>query len=131
MPDIVRQEPKATTADLCTAQNAWCHHCTQGYWRVAQTFQKRDKNNVHAFTRGMPLEVTFAPVWQSFGDCRDVSSHGNCIVSTTVNRFNNATVRKLCSVTERDNLQFYYEDDNGTMLNIHNGVFAEPLHDYF
>ena len=59
VPDLLRQE---AGAEICAPLNAWYHHKCQGYWRVAQTFQTRAKNNINAFHRGMPLEVTFAPV---------------------------------------------------------------------
>lgn len=47
----------------------WYDHRSEGYWRIAQTFQTRAQNNALAFSRGLPLEVTFSPVWHSFSDC--------------------------------------------------------------
>ena len=109
VPDILRQEPQTPEQDLCLQANAWCHHKSQGYWRIAQTFQTRAKNTIHAFHRGMPLEVTFAPVWQSFASCRDVSSYGRYKVSTTAARFGDPPgTNHLCSVATKDALTFYY-----------------------
>jgi hypothetical protein len=69
VPDIMRKTPVQTTA-VFDATKWWCDHHCEGYWRIAQTFQMRAQNNSsNAFTRGLPLEVTFAPVFQSFIDC--------------------------------------------------------------
>jgi hypothetical protein len=112
VPDLLRQKAGADP-NPCRAQNAWYHHRCQGYWRVAQTFQTRAENNINAFHRGMPLEVTFAPVWQSFTDCRDVSSYGKYSVdSTTVTQFTptDATSHKeLFSVATKKGIEFFYE----------------------
>jgi hypothetical protein len=68
VPDIVRKAPVQSAAFDDTKW--WCDHRCEGYWRIAQTFQTRAQNNsINAFTRGLPLEVTFAPVYQSFADC--------------------------------------------------------------
>jgi hypothetical protein len=68
VPDIVRKTP--VQADTFDDTKWWCDHRCEGYWRIAQTFQTRAQNNsINAFTRGLPLEVTFAPVFQSFLDC--------------------------------------------------------------
>jgi hypothetical protein len=117
VPDISRQDPETFERERCTHANAWKHHQSQGYWRVAQTFQKREKNNVQAFTKGMPLEVTFAPMWQSFGYCRDASSFGKFQVSTEATRFDGAhsagkAKNSLCSVAAKDSLTFYYGQQN-------------------
>ena len=69
VPDIMRKAPIQTDA-LFDDKHWWCDHRCEGYWRIAQTFQTRMQNNSsNAFTRGLPLEVTFAPVFQSFLDC--------------------------------------------------------------
>ena len=69
VPDIMRKAPIETDAPFDDKQ-WWCDHRCEGYWRIAQTFQTRMQNNSsNAFTRGLPLEVTFAPVFQSFLDC--------------------------------------------------------------
>ena len=115
VPDILRHDRKEKlSVEPLTAHNAWRHHKCQGYWRVAQTFQTRAKNSVDAFHRGTPLEVTFAPVWQSFVDCRDVCSYGNFSVVPVAKRYDKTTgFRQLCSVAKEDSLTFYYADDNG------------------
>jgi hypothetical protein len=67
VPDILRSK------EPFNAQSEWHDHRAQGYWRVAQTFQTRAENSsANAFTRGLPIEVTFAPVWHSFADCGSV-----------------------------------------------------------
>jgi hypothetical protein len=68
----------------------WCDHRSQGYWRIAQTFQTRKQNNVNAFHRGMPLEVTFAPVWQSFAECEDLRGWSESYIQTCVTQHDNA-----------------------------------------
>jgi hypothetical protein len=69
VPDIMRKAPIQTDAPF-DEKHWWCDHRCEGYWRIAQTFQTRMQNNSsNAFTRGLPLEVTFAPVFQSFLDC--------------------------------------------------------------
>jgi len=69
VPDIMRKAPIQTDAAF-DDKHWWCDHRCEGYWRIAQTFQTRMQNNSsNAFTRGLPLEVTFAPVFQSFLDC--------------------------------------------------------------
>jgi len=108
VPDTLRQE---TDAQVCTVENAWKHHQSLGYWRIAQTFQKRDKNNLASFQQGMPLEVTFAPVWQSFASCRDVVAHGDHEVTATVKHLKSDDPKKLYSVANRDSLKFIYEPD--------------------
>jgi hypothetical protein len=108
VPDTLRQE---TDAQVCTVENAWKHHQSLGYWRIAQTFQKRDKNNLASFQQGMPLEVTFAPVWQSFASCRDVVAHGDHEVTATVKHLQSTDAKKLYSVASRDSLKFIYEAD--------------------
>jgi hypothetical protein len=108
VPDLLRQKAGADP-DPCRAHNAWYHHRCQGYWRVAQTFQTRAENNINAFHRGMPLEVTFAPVWQSFSDCRDVSSYGKYSVEATVKHFTTTSHKRLTSVASKDRITFFYE----------------------
>jgi hypothetical protein len=67
VPDILRSK------EPFKAESEWHDHRAQGYWRVAQTFQTRAENSsANAFTRGLPIEVTFAPVWHSFADCGSV-----------------------------------------------------------
>jgi hypothetical protein len=64
VPDILRGKPKLDPDEH------WHEHRSEGYWRIAQTFQTRNQNSSgNAFTRGLPLEVTFSPVWHSFSDC--------------------------------------------------------------
>ena len=112
VPDVLRQEPQTPKTELCDADNAWFHHKCQGYWRIAQTFQTRARNNVHAFTRGTPLEVTFAPMWQSFLDCRDVVSHGNhSVVVGAVHHVQTTTAKKLYSVASKHSLCFWYGEE--------------------
>ena len=54
----------------------WHDHRSEGYWRIAQTFQTRAQNNsVKAFNQGLPLEVTFSPVWRSFSDCQNAGTY--------------------------------------------------------
>jgi hypothetical protein len=54
----------------------WHDHRSEGYWRIAQTFQTRAQNNsVKAFNQGLPLEVTFSPVWHSFSDCQNAGTY--------------------------------------------------------
>jgi hypothetical protein len=79
VPDILRL-PSKTTPE-------WCDHRCQGYWRVAQTFQTRRQNNINAFHRGMPLEVTFAPVWQSFAECEDLSGWSDSYIQSAVTQY--------------------------------------------
>jgi hypothetical protein len=67
----------------------WCDHRSQGYWRIAQTFQTRKQNNINAFHRGMPLEVTFAPVWQSFAECEDLRGWSETYIQTCVTQHDN------------------------------------------
>jgi len=69
VPDILREPSgKARRVDK---NKLWCDHRIEGYWRIAQTFQTRAQNNsVKAFNQGLPLEVTFSPVWQNFSDCQ-------------------------------------------------------------
>jgi hypothetical protein len=57
----------------------------------------------------MPLEVTFAPVWQSFTDCRDVSSYGKWSVEATVKHFTTTPRKTLKSVASKDTIIFYYD----------------------
>jgi hypothetical protein len=100
VPNILR-----ATKDLPTEDNAWHHHRCQGYWRVAQTFQNRRKNNVHAFIRGLPLEVTFAPVWQSFLQCREYG--GDHYFTSNILCFDDT--KALHSKAKRDKMKWYYE----------------------
>jgi hypothetical protein len=72
VPDILRGRTQFTP------DSAWHDHRSEGYWRIAQTFQTRAENNsTNAFTLGLPLEVTFAPVWHSFSDC--INAHGKSV----------------------------------------------------
>ena len=42
-----------------------------GYWRIAQTFQcRRASQDIRGQTNGPLLEVTFAPVWMDFSECK-------------------------------------------------------------
>ena len=112
VPDILRQEPQTPEDERCSTENAWFHHKCQGYWRIAQSFQTRAKNNVHAFTRGTPLEVTFAPVWQNFVDCRDAVSHGeHSVVVGSVQHTETAAPKKLYSIASKDSLKFMYGEE--------------------
>jgi hypothetical protein len=87
VPDVLRHEngPLAVVNHV----NEWYNHLVTGYWRVAQTFHTRKQNNVAAFHRGMPLEVTFAPVWNSFESCRDSMYCGDTFLSSHVHVFDN------------------------------------------
>jgi hypothetical protein len=78
VPDILRLPSAPIPAP------EWCDHHCQGYWRVAQTFQTRKQNNINAFHRGMPLEVTFAPVWQSFAECEDLTGWSDSYIQSHV-----------------------------------------------
>ena len=113
VPDLLRHDPLEKDRDVCTEDNAWRHHQSQGYWRIAQTFQTRAQNNIHAFTRGTPLEVTFAPVWQSFGDCRDASSYGSYQVESQVTHYDDGSGGSgtpLLSLATKDKITFFYGD---------------------
>jgi hypothetical protein len=67
----------------------------------------RAKNSINAFVRGMPLEVTFAPMWQSFAGCGDASCYGNFVVTTTATKFiddaDTTPPRRFYSVTNNNN----------------------------
>jgi hypothetical protein len=76
VPEILRRPSEPTPE--------WCDHHCQGYWRTAQTFQTRRKQNINAFHRGMPLEVTFAPVWQSFAECEDLTGWSDTYIQSNV-----------------------------------------------
>jgi hypothetical protein len=118
VPDILRHDPKDKKHEFCTLENEWRHHQSQGYWRVAQTFQTRAKNSIDAFHKGTPLEVTFAPVWQSFVSCSDACYYGNFAVKATVTNYTKSDPRQLCSVARKDSLTFWYggesRNDDGT-----------------
>ena len=100
VPDILRG-----TEDLPTDLSAWHHHRCQGYWRVAQTFQSRKANNISSFIRGLPIEVTFAPVWQSFLQCRD---YGNDDHYFTSNILCFDPTKTLYSKVRPDTMKLYY-----------------------
>jgi hypothetical protein len=108
VPSILR-----ATKDPPTHSNAWHHHRCQGYWRVAQTFQNRRKNNVHAFIRGLPLEVTFAPVWQSFLQCRDYGGDDHYFTSNVL-CFDDT--KALYSRARPDKMRWYYQDKQAFII---------------
>lgn len=108
VPDVLRHE-NGNTGPLgyVNLVNAWYHHFVTGYWRVAQTFHTRKQNTVAAFHRGMPLEVTFAPVWNSFGSCRDSTYCGNSALSSHVTVFDNK--KHLSAIVVHDKIRWQYE----------------------
>ena len=104
VPNILRatEDKKDQLTDL----NAWFHHRCQGYWRVAQTFQNRKANNISSFVRGLPIEVTFAPVWQSFLQCRDYGSDDRYFTSNIL-CFDDT--KALFSEVAPDKMTWFYE----------------------
>jgi hypothetical protein len=78
VPAILR-EPSGNPLPV-SRDTFWHDHRSEGYWRIAQTFQTRAQNNsVKAFNQGLPLEVTFSPVWRSFSDCQYPGAYGPSI----------------------------------------------------
>jgi hypothetical protein len=63
----------------------------------------------------MPLEVTFAPVWQSFSGCGDVVSHGKYAVTAEVKHLQVTPGRRLYSVADKHRLAFWYADAKDEM----------------
>jgi hypothetical protein len=110
VPDIVRKTP--VQADTFDDTKWWCDHRCEGYWRIAQTFQTRAQNNsINAFTRGLPLEVTFAPVYQSFADCEyERASHAE--LKHSVDRY--ADVSLTATVTP-DKISWNYRGEKDTI----------------
>jgi len=108
VPDVLRHENGNTGPfGYVNGINAWHHHLVTGYWRVAQTFHTRKQNTVAAFHRGMPLEVTFAPVWNSFGSCRDSTYCGNSALSSHVTVFDDQ--KHLTAEVTADKIEWSYE----------------------
>ena len=109
------------TKNQPTALDAWHHHRCQGYWRVAQTFQTRKANNINAFIRGLPLEVTFAPVWQSFLQCRDYGGKGHYFTSDLI-CFD--PTKALTLRVKPTKMRWYYENDLAfQIIDLQNGKY--------
>lgn len=110
VPDIVRKTPVQTPTFNDTQW--WCDHRCEGYWRIAQTFQTRAQNNsINAFTRGLPLEVTFAPVYQSFADCEyEKASHA--AFTHSVDQYENV---QLTATVTPDKISWNYDRDKDTI----------------
>jgi hypothetical protein len=110
VPDIVRKAPVQSAAFDDTKW--WCDHRCEGYWRIAQTFQTRAQNNsINAFTRGLPLEVTFAPVYQSFADCEyERASHA--AFTHSVDQYTNIL---LTATVTPDKISWNYNGDEDTI----------------
>ena len=123
VPNILRatEDKKDQLSDL----NAWHHHRCQGYWRVAQTFQSRKANNVNAFVRGLPLEVTFAPVWQSFLQCRD---YGNDDHYFTSNILCFDKTKALYSRVKPGKMKWYYEGEQAFTINKEGDKYVTKIH---
>jgi hypothetical protein len=120
VPDIMRKTPVQTTAAF-DATNWWCDHRCEGYWRIAQTFQMRAQNNSsNAFTRGLPLEVTFAPVFQSFIDCEyDRVEHPK--FTHYVDHYD--AQKKLEATFTQDKLSWTYQDKEAFSLEAKNNGY--------
>jgi hypothetical protein len=115
VPSILRGDPRAKEETRCSHYNAWRHHLSHGYWRVAQTFQTRRQNNINAFHRGQPLEVTFAPVWQSFRDCRHADgAHNETYIQSHVTSYQ--STKALRSVVGMGQMDWYYEGHHVLMI---------------
>jgi len=120
VPDIMRKTPVQTTAAF-DATKWWCDHRCEGYWRIAQTFQTRAQNNSsNAFTRGLPLEVTFAPVFQSFIDCEyDRVEHPK--FTHYVDHYDHQ--KRLKATFTQDKLTWTYEDKEAFSLEAKNNGY--------
>lgn len=126
VPDIMRKAPIQTDAPF-DAKHWWCDHRCEGYWRIAQTFQTRMQNNSsNAFTRGLPLEVTFAPVFQSFLDCEyDRVEHP--AFKHYVDHYD--PTKNLNATFTQDKLSWTYEDDVAFSIEAKNNgyeVWSDP-----
>jgi len=110
VPDIVRKT--TVQSDTFNDKQWWCDHRCEGYWRIAQTFQTRAQNNsINAFTRGLPLEVTFAPVYQSFADCEyERASHA--AFTHSVDQYENV---ELTATVTPDKISWNYDGDEDTI----------------
>jgi hypothetical protein len=110
VPDIVRKTP--VQSDTFNDKQWWCDHRCEGYWRIAQTFQTRAQNNsINAFTRGLPLEVTFAPVYQSFADCEyERASHA--AFTHSVDQY---TDLQLTATVTPDKISWHYDGGEDTI----------------
>jgi hypothetical protein len=112
VPDILRSKAPLE------AHSEWCDHRSEGYWRVAQTFQTRGENNsANAFTRGLPIEVTFAPVWHSFSDCSSV--YGKA-VTCAVDQYN-ASEEIMAHINPESMIWLYKGDEVFTMRKVEGG----------
>ena len=99
VPDILRGKPKLDPDEH------WHEHRSEGYWRIAQTFQTRAQNSSSsAFTRGLPLEVTFSPVWHAFSDCN--RAYGRA-VKCAVNQYH--ANKELMAHINTDSMIWLYE----------------------
>jgi len=83
----------------------WYDHRSEGYWRIAQTFQTRAQNSALAFSRGLPLEVTFSPVWHSFSDCRN--AYGKSLACSVEQMNRNA---ELMAHINQDSMLWLYQN---------------------
>jgi hypothetical protein len=112
VPDILRSK------EPFNAQSEWYDHRAQGYWRVAQTFQTRAENSsANAFTRGLPIEVTFAPVWHSFADCGSV--YGKA-VKCSVHQYDD-TKELMAHINPESMIWLYEQYEVFTMQKIEGG----------
>jgi hypothetical protein len=121
VPDILRSKAPLD------AQSEWCDHRSQGYWRVAQTFQTRAENSsANAFTRGLPIEVTFAPVWHSFADCGSV--YGKA-VTCSVHQYDDAQ-ELMAHINPESMIWLYRDAEVFTMQKIEGGyhITHNPEH---
>jgi len=118
VPDIVRK----TTVQTPTFNDTqwWCDHRCEGYWRIAQTFQTRAQNNsINAFTRGLPLEVTFAPVYQSFADCEyERASHA--AFTHSVDQYTKAD---LTAIVTPDKISWNYGVGDTISIEVSNNLY--------
>jgi hypothetical protein len=120
VPGVVRGDPRADEKLRCTQLNAWRHHLCQGYWRIAQTFQTRKANNIDAFIRGQPLEVTFAPVWQSFLDCRNEDGRSDTYMQSHVTSYQSK--KALRAEVTVNGMTWFYDGHKAFTLAMHEDV---------
>ena len=89
----------------------WYDHRSEGYWRIAQTFQTRAQNSALAFSRGLPLEVTFSPVWHSFSDC--LNTYGKSL-RCSVEQYRAQT--ELMAHINQDSMLWLYQNDEVVVI---------------
>ena len=112
VPDILRGKPQLHPDEH------WHEHRSEGYWRIAQTFQTRNQNSSgSAFTRGLPLEVTFSPVWHSFSDCNH--AYGKTFVCS-VEQYN-ATKEIMARINAESMIWLYEEVEVLCVRKVDNG----------